>query len=66
LHILSQVNSHGDLDVNRDRTPELISEVDRLMPLARQGPERRDLVQLRALAARCAATPGTSVVLLGD
>lgn len=46
--------------------PTLISEINRLLPLARQGPERRGLVRLRALAEQCAATPGTSVVFLGD
>ncbi|WP_433300419.1 hypothetical protein ACQP2F_08980 [Actinoplanes sp. CA-030573] len=64
--VLSQVDAHGDLDVTRDKMPQLISDIDRLRPLARTGPERRGLLRLRALAEQCATTPGTSLMFLGD
>ncbi len=64
--IFSRVDPHGDLDLSPHDIPNLISEVDRLLPLAQPGPERRGLLRLRALAQRCATTPGTSIAFLGD
>lgn len=64
--ILSRVDPHGALHLSPRNMPDLISEVDRLLPMAHPGPERRGLLRLRALAQRCATTPDTSITFLGD
>jgi hypothetical protein len=46
--------------------PALSAEIDRLLPLARPGPEHRGLPRLRALPQTCAATPGTTITFRGD
>jgi hypothetical protein len=44
----------------------LSAEIDRLLPLARPGPEYRGLLRLRALAKACAGDPGTTIIFRGD
>jgi hypothetical protein len=43
----------------------LSAEIDRLLPLARPGPDR-GLLRLRALAKACAGDPGTTIIFRGD
>ena len=64
--VLSRVDPDQDLELDPQSMPELTAEIDRLLPQARQGPEQRGLLRLRALAQTCAATPGASLLFLGD
>jgi hypothetical protein len=64
--LLSSVDPHRDLELGGPEMPQLIAEIDRLLPLARPGPEHRGLLRLRTLARLCSSTPGTSLTLLGD
>lgn len=45
---------------------QLISEVDRLLPVAADGPDRRGLLRLRALATQCDQHSDTTVQITGD
>jgi transposase InsO family protein len=64
--LLGGVDPHDDLELGQDTMPGLISEVDKLLPLAWQGAERRGLLRLLALAEICAGTTGASLIFLGD
>jgi hypothetical protein len=66
LPLLSKVDPYADLELGQSSMPALSAEIDRLLPLARPGPEHRGLLRLRALAQTCAATPGTTITFRGD
>jgi hypothetical protein len=63
--VLGQVEPHGELWLDASQMAQLLSEIDRLLPQARPGPERRGLLRLRTLALRCAELGGR-MSFLGD
>jgi hypothetical protein len=64
--LLGRVDPYNDVGLEPDLMPNPISEIDELLPLARQGPEQRGLLRLRTLADLCARTTESSLIFLGD
>jgi hypothetical protein len=56
--VLGQVDPHDELWLDASQMAELLSEIDRLLPRAKPGPEQRGLHRLRTLALRCAEFGG--------
>ena len=66
LPLLGCVDPHGTTSFTSDVMPELITEIDRLLRLSRDGPERRGLDRLRTLATECTDMPDGQLVFVGD
>jgi hypothetical protein len=64
--LLGRVDPYDDTEFPQSAMPELISDIDRLLPTAQEGPEQRGLLRLRAMAERCAHTADGSLVFIGD
>ncbi|MFE9207401.1 hypothetical protein [Micromonospora sp. NPDC007230] len=64
--LLSRVDPYGDVQFMPSDMPQLLSEIERLLPFARQGPERRGLERLRILAEVCATMTDASIAFVGD
>lgn len=63
---LSRVDPYGSTSFEPAEMDVLVDEVDRLILLAKEGPERRGLLRLRALAVECRSRPGSWLKFLGD
>lgn len=63
---LSRVDPDGDTSFEPAEMDELVDEVDRLIPLAKDGPESRGLFRLRVVAVECRSRPGSRLIFLGD
>jgi hypothetical protein len=66
LPMLSRVDPYADWAVPLDRLPDLAAEVSIIRGDARPGPEERGLDRLAALIEACLATPGLTLVFVGD
>ncbi|PGH42338.1 hypothetical protein GA0070622_1842 [Micromonospora sediminicola] len=64
--LLSRVDPYGDVQFMPFDMPQLLSEIERLLPSARQEPERRGLERLRILAEVCATMTDASIAFVGD
>ncbi|MFI5732184.1 hypothetical protein ACIA49_18820 [Kribbella sp. NPDC051587] len=64
--LLSRVDSFGETVFVPADMDELLREIDRLLPTSHPGPQRRGLLRLRALAARCERSPGSIIRFVGD
>jgi hypothetical protein len=64
--LLGGVDSQAEVLFASPQMPQLIVEIDRLLPTARFGPERRGLLRLRALAAHCAEHTDAQLLFTGD
>ncbi len=64
--LLGRVDTYGDVELTSEEMPELIAEIDRVLPEAQPGPETNGLVRLRVLAVLCADIPGSSLLFAGD
>lgn len=64
--VLSRADPYGELHLHSAEMPQLLSEIERLLPTARHGPERRGLDRLRVLAEVCATMPEASIAFVGD
>ena len=63
--ILGHVDPADNVELDRAAMPELIIEIDRVLPASHLGPEHRGLERLRTLAGLCARTDNTKLVLTG-
>jgi hypothetical protein len=63
---LGQIDPYDDCEFGQSVMPDLISEIDQLLPDARAGRERRGLLRLRVLAECCAQIANGSLVVIGD
>lgn len=64
--LLGLIDPYGDLTLSQPSMRELTIEIDRILPQAREGPERNGLRRLRAMAEICTATPDGTLVFQGD
>jgi hypothetical protein len=64
--ILGRIDPYDDLDLDQAAMPDLINELNRLLPTANNEPERRGLQRFLALADLCSRTDNGSLVVIGD
>ncbi|GAB2966472.1 hypothetical protein [Saccharothrix stipae] len=64
--ILGRIDPYRDTLLRSEDMNNLIDEVDKLIEVSRNGPERRGLLRLRTLAAECRDTPGSRLRFAGD
>ena len=60
------IDFYGRTVFNRRQMPVFIEELDRLLPSAKNGPERNGMLRLRMLASIGVAKPHRYLVLRGD
>jgi len=66
LELLGRIDPYGDMEFSSSDMPAICDEVGCLLGLAKEGPERRGLLRLRALAAHGSQIPGSVLRSLGD
>lgn len=64
--VLGRVSTEGTTEMAPSEMRSLIEEVDGLVPASNDGPERRGLLRLKALAEVCSDRPGTRLMFYGD
>jgi hypothetical protein len=66
LPMLSRIDEHGDVQFSSSELGSVRDEVSNLLKLARDGPERRGLLRLHALASNGSGVPGSTLHVVGD
>lgn len=64
--LLSRIDPYGDVDFNSSDMAAIPDEVAGLVELAKDGPERRGLLRLEALAVYGSRIPGSVLRSVGD
>lgn len=64
--VFGRVSTEDTTEMASSGIRSLIEEVDRLLPGSKDGPERRGLLRLKALAEVCSDRPGTKLMFYGD
>lgn len=64
--LLVHVDPHSDTEFGQATMPELISEIDQLLTIAKEEPARRGLLRLRVMAAYCEQIDNGSLIFGGD
>jgi hypothetical protein len=63
---LGRVNAYGDVQFDSTDTAAIVNEATALSPHAKEGPEKRDVERLRALAEQGSHEPDSMLLALGD
>ena len=66
LPMLSRIDEYGDVQVSGRELRSVCHEVSSLMTLARDGPERRGVMRLMALATYGSQLPRSALRVVGD
>lgn len=66
LVVLGRIDPCGNVEFSSSDMPAICDEVGGILGLAKEGPERRGLLRLRALAAHGSQIPGSVLRSLGD
>lgn len=66
LPCLQSVDPHADTEMASNAMPHLVRDLLQVLPLAKDGPEKRGLLRLKVMAEQCAEREGTSLWWRGD
>lgn len=66
LPCLESVDPYADTEMAADVMPGLLEELLLVVPLAKDGPEKRGLLRLKVMAEHCAGREGSSLLWRGD
>jgi hypothetical protein len=66
LPLWSSIDQYGDTTLSASRMDALLRELEQLLGLSVDGPERRGLERLHVMAALCRDTDGMSLLFVGD
>jgi hypothetical protein len=66
LPMLSRIDEHGDVRFSASELRSVCREASRLLTLARDGPERRGVMRLLALATYGSQVPRSALRIVGD
>lgn len=64
--LLGHLDPHNESELPSSLMPELLAEIDRLLPASNPGPQRRGLLRLCTLAEHCAEITDGRLRFLGD